>query len=102
MDGVPSVPIPHVIATVRLGDDVSLDLVALPLVAAYAPLWPMALAGSAIVVRLDDAAETALNEACIAAEITIAEANALVGALDEGNAVHVANLVRAALEGAAG
>ena len=94
-------PIPHPIASVKLGDDVSLDIVALPLVPAYAPLWPMALAGSAIVVRLDDAAELALNEACAVSEVTIADAGILVGTFDEGNAVHVASLIRAALEGAA-
>ncbi len=100
-DAAPSVPIPHTIATVKLGDDVNLELVALPLVPAYAPLWPMALAGAALVVRLDDAAQIALDDACAAAEVKVSEASLLAGPLDEGNAVHVASLVRAALEGAA-
>ena len=43
----PSVPVPYVLATIRLGDGVELDIVALPLVPVYAPLWPMALAGAA-------------------------------------------------------
>ena len=51
-DPAPNVPVPYPIATLRLGDDVDLELVALPLVPAYAPLWPMAISGSAIVVRL--------------------------------------------------
>ena len=97
----PTVPVPHTIATMKLGDDMSVDLVALPLVPAYAPLWPMALAGSAVVVRLDDAAQVALDDACAAAEVEVAEAALLVGSLDEGNAAHVASLVRAALESAA-
>ena len=101
-DAAPSVPVPHTIATVKLGDDMSVDLVALPLVPAYAPLWPMALAGAAVVVRLDDAAQVALDDACSAAEVKLAESSLLVGSLDEGNAVHVASLVRAALESAAG
>ncbi|MGO8997414.1 MAG: DUF4388 domain-containing protein, partial [Polyangiaceae bacterium] len=51
-DPVPAIPIPHTIASVRLGDDVDIEIVALPLVPAYAPLWPLTLAGAAIVVRL--------------------------------------------------
>jgi CheY-like chemotaxis protein len=97
-DPPPTVPIPHPFGSVRLGDDVSLDLVALPLVPAYAPLWPMALAGSMGVVRLDDAAAAALAETCAAAELPLLEASALVGPLDEGNAAEVASLIRAVLE----
>jgi CheY-like chemotaxis protein len=103
-DAQPTVPAPYLMASVGLGDDVSVDLVALPLVPAYAPLWPMALAGSAVVVRLDDAAEHVLAEACAAAEVPIVLASSLVpqfkDEFDEGNAVHVAAAVRAALEGA--
>jgi hypothetical protein len=96
----PSVPIPHTMAQIKLGDDVALDLVALPLVPAYAPVWLMAFAGSAVLVRLDDAAAAVLTEACAAADIRISDAAALVGELDEGNAATVASLVRASLEGA--
>jgi len=94
----PPVPIPHSIATVRLGDDVDLELVALPLVPAYAPLWSLALAGSAIVVRLDDAAGSALTEVCAAAELPVLDAQILVGALEEASVAQVASLVRAAIE----
>lgn len=94
----PPIPIPHSIATVRLGDDVDLDLVALPLIPVYAPLWPLALAGSAIVVRLDEAAGPALSEACTAAELPIVDASVLVGSLEDGNVSQVAGLVRAAIE----
>jgi CheY-like chemotaxis protein len=98
----PSIPIPHSIATIRLGDDVDLELVALPLVPAYAPLWPLALAGSAIVVRLDDAAGSALTEACAAAELPVLDAQVLVGALEEASVAQVAGLVRAAIEATQG
>jgi CheY-like chemotaxis protein len=97
-DPAPNVPIPHAFGSLRLGDDVSLDMVALPLVPAYAPLWPMALAGSLGVVRLDDAAAAALAETCAAGELPLLEASALVGPLDEGNAAEVASLIRAVLE----
>jgi hypothetical protein len=98
----PTLPIPHPIATVRFGDDVDLELVALPLVPAYAPLWPLALAGAAIVVRLDDAAGSALTEACAAAELPVLDAQMLVGALEEGSVAQVASLVRAAIEATQG
>ena len=94
----PSVPIPYAVATVRLGDDIELELVALPLVPAYAPLWPMTLAGAAIVVRLDDAAGSALAEACAAVDLPILDAQSLVGALEEASVTQVAGLVRAAVE----
>ncbi len=98
----PPVPIPHSIAVVRLGDDVDLELVALPLVPAYAPLWPLTLAGSAIVVRLDDAAGSALSEACAAAERPVLDAQILVGALEEASVAQVASLIRAAIEATQG
>jgi hypothetical protein len=99
-EGQPAVPAPYIMASVRLGDDVGLDLVALPLVPAYGPLWPMALAGSAVVVRLDDAAAQALTDACAAAEILVVDVASLVPEFDEGNVALVAAAVRAALEGA--
>jgi CheY-like chemotaxis protein len=101
-EAAPPLPIPHAIATVRLGDDVDLELVALPLVPAYAPLWPLALAGSAIVVRLDDAAGSALTEACSVAELPVLDAQMLVGALEEASVAQVASLVRAAIEATQG
>jgi CheY-like chemotaxis protein len=99
---VPGIPIPHAIATVRLGDDVNIEIVALPLVPAYAPLWPLTLAGAAIVVRLDDAAGSALAEACAAAELPVLDAHVLVGELEEGSVAQVASLVRAAIEATQG
>ena len=98
----PTIPIPHTIATVRLGDDVDVEVVALPLVPAYAPLWPLTLAGSAIVVRLDDAAGSALAEACAVAELPVLDAHVLVGALEEGSVAQVASLIRAAIEATQG
>ncbi len=98
----PTLPLPHPIATVGFGDDVDLELVALPLVPAYAPVWPLALAGAAIVVRLDDAAGSALTEACAAAELPVLDAQMLVGALEEGSVAQVASLVRAAIEATQG
>ena len=97
-DAAPSVPVPYVVATIRLGDGVELEVVALPLVPVYAPLWPMALAGSAILVRLDEAAAQALGEACHAAAVPMLDARAIFGTLEESSAVQVASLIKTALE----
>jgi hypothetical protein len=94
----PSVPVPYVLATIRLGDGVELDIVALPLVPVYAPLWPMALAGAAILIRLDEAAAQSLEEACTSVSVSILDARAVFGALEESSAVQVASLIKTALD----
>lgn len=94
----PSVPVPYVLSTIRLGDGVSLDIVALPLVPAYAPLWPMALAGAAVVVRLDEAAAAPLAEACTSVALPVLDARGIFGALDESSAVQIASLIKTALD----
>lgn len=94
----PSVPVPYAIATIRLGDGVDIDVVALPLVPAYAPLWPMVLAGAAVVVRLDGGASESLAQACSAVDVSSLDAQAIFGALEESSAVQVATLIRTALE----
>ena len=94
----PSVPVPYVLATIRLGDGVELDIVALPLVPVYAPLWPMALAGAAILVRLDEAAAQSLEEACASVAVAILDARAIFGTLEESSAVQVVSLIKTALD----
>lgn len=94
----PSVPVPFVLATIRLGDGVELDIVALPLVPVYAPLWPLALAGAAILVRLDEAAVQSLEEACASVAVPILDARAIFGTLEESSAVQVASLIKTALD----
>ena len=86
------------LATIRLGDGVELDVVALPLVPVYAPLWPMALAGAAILVRLDEAAAQSLEEACASVAVPILDARAIFGTLEESSAVQVASLIKTALD----
>jgi hypothetical protein len=95
---LPSVPVPYILSTIRLGDGVSLDIVALPLVPAYAPLWPLALAGAAVVVRLDEAAAAPLAEACGSVSIPVLDARAVFGSLDESSAVQIATLIKTALD----
>ncbi len=97
-EGPPSLPVPHPVVTIRLGDGVDLEVAALPLVPAYAPLWPMAIAGAVTVVRLDEAASDALEEVCRSVGTSILDARAIFGAVDESSAVQVASLIKTALE----
>jgi len=97
-DPAPPLPVPHSLSTIRLGDGVELDVVALPLVPAYAPLWPMALAGAAVLVRLDEGAAQPLEEACGSVAVTVLDARAVFGTVDESSPVQVASLIRTALE----
>jgi CheY-like chemotaxis protein len=97
-EAAPTVPVPYLLATIRLGDGVDLDVMALPLVPAYAPLWPMALAGAAVVVRLDEAAARSLEEACTSVSVPVLDARAIFGSLEESSAVQVASLIKTALE----
>ncbi|MBX3208616.1 MAG: DUF4388 domain-containing protein [Labilithrix sp.] len=98
VDPPPPLPVPHSLSTIRLGDGVELDVVALPLVPAYAPLWPMALAGAAVVVRLDEGAAQPLEEACGSVAVNILDARAVFGVVEESSPVQVASLIRTALD----
>lgn len=95
---VPAAPVPYVVATIRLGDGVELEIAALPLVPAYAPLWPLALAGAAVVVRLDEGAAEPLDEACSVVSVAVLEAKAIFGDVEEGSPVQVASLIKTALD----
>src|SRR5262249_39482026 len=74
---VPPLPVPYSFSTIRLGDGVELDVVGLPLVPAYAPLWPIVLAGAAVTVRLDEGAAQPLEEACSSVGVNILDARAV-------------------------
>lgn len=95
---MPSLPVPFPMAVIHLGDGVELEIVALPLVPAYAPLWAMTLGGSAIVVKLDEAATVALEETCTNVGVPILDARAIFGVLEETSAVQVASLIKTALD----
>jgi hypothetical protein len=97
-DAQPQVPVPYLVATIRLGDGVDIDIMALPLVPAYSPLWPLAVAGASVVVRIDQAASRSLEDACATHLVPILDAQRIVPGIDESNAVHVARLLRAAIE----
>jgi hypothetical protein len=94
--GAPAVPMPHVAAR-WTAHRIDLDLVLCPLVPAYSPLWPMAVAGAHAALRLDGAARDLFDRACAAASVNIVDASALLPAHDDTKVEDVAALVRAAL-----
>jgi hypothetical protein len=99
---VPSAPIPHALATLRLADGGELGVVGLPLVEAYAPLWALVLPGCAAVARLDATAADVLEIACGHAGVPLVDATELLREGDEGDPEQVAGLLRLLLERAAG
>ena len=99
---VPSAPIPHALATLRLSDGGELGVVGLPLVEAYAPLWALVLPSCAAVARLDPHVPDVLEYACANAGVPVVDASDLLPEGEEGDPEQVASLLRALLERAAG
>jgi hypothetical protein len=99
---VPAAPTPHALATVRLTESVSLELVGVPLVDAFAPLWGLVLPGLLAVARLDDEPFEMLEEGCRLASITLIDGEPFLGQGGEADPERVAALIRATLERAAG
>ena len=98
---VPAAPVPHVLATLRVGESAELELVGLPLLEAYAPLWALTLAGAAVLIRLDSAPNKVLDHACDAAEVPIYDA-AVGGSPDPADPTQMAQVIRMALESVSG
>ncbi|CAN5360516.1 hypothetical protein BH09MYX1_BH09MYX1_22250 [soil metagenome] len=94
---IPLVPVPHTLSLASLDDGVELRLIGLPLVPAYAPLWPLAMAQACAVVRLDEAAAALLDETAALVGARILEAEALVAGFSEDDESMVAELLIGAL-----
>ena len=101
-DMPPRAALPRQLGTLRLGEAVELCLVGVPVDDTFAPLWALALPGSAAVVRIDSAGGDAFEACCEPAEARVLDAEKLVSELDVTRPAQVAALVRAALEAAAG
>jgi hypothetical protein len=99
---VPTAPIPHVLATLRLGEAVELDVLGVPLVEAYAPLWAIALPGCAALATLEEGPRDTLENACQVSGVPIVEAPRALDAVDEADPEAVAGIVQRLLEVAAG
>jgi CheY-like chemotaxis protein len=99
---VPSAPIPHALATLRLAEGGELGVVGLPLVEAYAPLWALVLPSCAAVARLDSGVPDVLESACSNAGVVVVDASGILPEGQEGDPEQVASLLRTLLERAAG
>jgi hypothetical protein len=99
---VPSAPIPHALATLRLADGGELAVLGLPLVEAYAPLWALVLPSCAAVARLEGTAQDVLELACGQAGVPVVDGTELLRDGEEGDPEQVAGLLRLLLERAAG
>jgi hypothetical protein len=99
---VPAAPTPHPLATLRLTESVSLELVGVPLVDAFAPLWGLVLPGLLAVARLDNEPFEALEAGCRLASVPLVDGEPFLGEGGEADPERVAALVRATLERAAG
>jgi hypothetical protein len=100
-EAVPAAPMPYALATLRLGE-ADLEVMGLPLVEAYAPLWGVVLPGAAALARLELVASEALDTACSVAAVPVLEAGALLQEGDEADPEHVASVLRMLLEKALG
>jgi hypothetical protein len=94
--------LPHLLATLRLVEGAELDVVGLPMVEACAPLWELALPGSAAVLWLEAPTSSLLADLCAVIGTPLLDAGALVGDFDEAAPEQVAALVCAALDTLAG
>lgn len=100
-EAVPAAPVPYALATLRLGE-ADLEVMGLPLVEAYAPLWGLVLPGSAALARLEQTAAEALDTACSIAAVPVLEAGPLLAEGEEADPEQVAALLRMLLEKAFG
>jgi len=101
-ESVPTAPVPYLLATLRLADGVELEVLGIPAMEAFQPLWALSLPGSALVLTLGYAAPPAAQELCSVLGIPLLEATTLLGNLDEADPGQVAALISGALESATG
>jgi hypothetical protein len=101
-EAIPTTPIPHVLATLRLAESVDLDIVGIPLVHAYAPLWSMVLPGCSAVAVLDAEPNVLLETACQLASVPVLDPSEVPHAEDDARPETMALLIERLLESAAG
>lgn len=95
---LPLAPVPHSFATLKLPEGARLELVALPLLEEFGPLWGLSLPGSAAVVQLDGPGSPLLEHLTGVLGIPLLCAASLLGEMDEGDSQQVAALIRGALD----
>lgn len=95
--GVPLIPMPHCTARLPFHGGLSLEIALCPLVPAYSPLWPMAMKGAFAVVRIDEAADYLVDQACESSGLRPLDVRDLVTNCDPTRVADVAKLVIQAL-----
>jgi hypothetical protein len=101
-ESVPTAPVPYLLATLRLAEGVELEVVGLPALDAFEPLWALTLPGCALVLTLDYSASAPVQALCGVLGVPFLEAVAVLGELDEADPSQVAALISGALELATG
>jgi hypothetical protein len=99
---VPVAPVPHTLATLKLSDNVEVELVGIPLVEAYAPFWALVLPSCAAILRVEPEHSEALEAGCRLASIPIVEGEEILGNGGDADPRLFAGLLKVALERAAG
>jgi hypothetical protein len=100
-EAVPAAPVPFALATLRLGE-AEVELLGVPLVEAYAPLWALVLPGTAALARIELNAAECLDTACSVAAVPLLEASAILNDGEEADPERAATLIRTLLEKALG
>jgi hypothetical protein len=95
-EAAPLLPVPHALAVMPLDEGVDLEVMGVPLVESCAPMWPLALARTPVVVSLDF--DGSLDEACSLVGQKPLAASELVPGFAEDDEEQVAALLEAALQ----
>jgi hypothetical protein len=99
---IPAAPVPHTLATLRLTDGVALEIVGIPVVDAFAPVWALVLPSLIAVVQIDGERLEALEAACRLVSVPLHDGLAVLGENGEADPQRLAALVRATLERVSG
>lgn len=97
-EAVPVAPVPHVLATLRLGDSVDLEVIGVPLAPAYEPLLGLVLPGSMALAFGESPIPPSLLKACERAQIPTYDASSELGPGPDVDAEQAANVICQLLE----
>lgn len=95
-------PVPQVLCTLRLSESVDLEVLALPLVETYSPLWGIVLPSCTALAVAAHESSPLLESACQRGGVPVLETAAAVGEGDETDAREVALLIQRLLASGAG
>ena len=96
-ESIPAAPVPHLLATLRLADT-DLDVIGLPAIDAYSPMWSLTLPGAVAAIRLPGVESATFEQACSVSEVPMVDADSLLGDIDEADPAQMAALISGALQ----